>query len=253
MKRRPIIIGNWKMNLSCEDARRLLIEIRQGLDLIKNEEIDIVICPTFLQIPLLKVLFRGNIKLGAQDVFWEEKGAFTGEISCQQLKEFGCSYVILGHSERRNNLGETDEMVAKKVKAATSNSLFPIICLGESAKERKEGQTEKKILSQLESFLNKLSVQEVKKIIIAYEPIWAIGTGQACAAKDAQTCALLIRQVIGKKFGEDIAKRIRIVYGGSVSPQNIEGFVSVSEIDGALVGSESLSANSFVNIIRRSI
>jgi triosephosphate isomerase len=214
------------------------------------EAVEVVLCPPFTALSTVAELIKGTaIGLGAQDLFWEDEGAYTGEVSPVMLKELGCTYVIIGHSERRQYFGETDETVNKKVKAALSHGLKPIICVGESLQQREAGETNAFVAGQVEKALDGLAPESIPQVVIAYEPIWAIGTGRSSSASDANEVIGMIRQTIAKKFDANLAAQVRIQYGGSVKPGNIKEFMGQAEIDGALVGGASLKAEDFFGII----
>ena len=214
------------------------------------EAVEVVLCPPFTALSTVAELLKGTaIGLGAQDLFWEDEGAYTGEVSPVMLKELGCTYVIIGHSERRQYFGETDETVNKKVKAALSHGLKPIICVGESLQQREAGETNAFVAGQVEKALDGLAPESIPQVVVAYEPIWAIGTGRSSSASDANEVIGMIRQTIAKKFDANLAAQVRIQYGGSVKPGNIKEFMGQAEIDGALVGGASLKAEDFFGII----
>ena len=243
----PMIAGNWKMNTTVSEAVELVNKMRRGLDAIAN--VDKVICPPFVSLAAVRELIKGSsIKLGAQNLYFEEKGAYTGEISPLMLAEL-CEFVIIGHSERRQYFKETGEIVNKKVRAALRVKLKPILCIGESLEENEAGRTEAVITEQLRSSL--AGIDFVNGLIIAYEPIWAIGTGRAATGRQANETIGFIRQKIAKLYNKDIAQGMRILYGGSVTADNAAEFVSQSEIDGALVGGASLKADQFLSIVKQ--
>jgi triosephosphate isomerase len=243
----PMIAGNWKMHTTVEEAIELVTKMRYDLDRINN--VDKVICPPFISLDALKTRLEGStIKLGAQDVHYEEKGAFTGEISPQMVADL-CDYVIVGHSERRQYFNETIEIVDKKVKAAVKVGLKPILCIGESPEENKAGQTEEVLTKQLSS--SSLRLYLIGGMVIAYEPIWAIGTGQAATGEQANETIGFIRGYIAEEQGQNFAQEVRILYGGSVTAENIAEFVRQPEIDGALVGGASLKASEFLKIVEQ--
>ncbi len=245
--RTPIIAGNLKMNNNIEESIKLVAEIK-NFDLDKG--VEVVLCVPFTNIKDVKTAIKGtNIKIGAQNMHWEESGAFTGEISPLMLKELEVDYVILGHSERRQYFNETDETVNKKIKSALSHDIKPIICVGETLEE-KEAWKEKEIVeSQVIKAFKDIDRKEIEKIVIAYEPIWAIGTGKTASADDANGMIGFIRETIDKIYGEEERQKIRIQYGGSVKPGNISELMEKEEIDGALVGGASLKAEDFVKLI----
>jgi len=245
----PVIAGNWKMNKNIVESVSLVKELKDFVRGIKG--VDIVVCPPFTSLWVVKEVINGiNINLGAQNMYWETKGAFTGETSPLMLKDVGCEYVVLGHSERRQYFKETSEEVARKAEAALSVNLIPIVCVGEKLEEKESGKTENIIKQEIKALFSKIDSTLVAKIIIAYEPIWAIGTGRSSSSKDANLIIKFIRELFSSKYGKKIAERIRILYGGSVDPKNIKEFMNESDIDGALVGGASLHALSFSQIIR---
>jgi triosephosphate isomerase len=243
----PMIAGNWKMHTTVGEAIELVLKMRFGLDRIDN--VDKVICPPFISLDALRTRLEGStVKLGAQDLHYEEKGAFTGEISPQMVADL-CEYVIVGHSERRRYFNETIEVVDKKVRAALKVGLKPILCVGESPEENKAGKTEEVLTEQLSSPSARLYY--LGGIVIAYEPIWAIGTGVAATGKVANQTIGFIRRHIAEKLGKSIAQEARILYGGSVTADNIAEFIRQPEIDGALVGGASLKASEFLSIVKQ--
>lgn len=245
--RRPIIAGNWKMNTEPESAFELMDTMLEDLDAM--EDVDIVICPPFVSLQEFAEMFDGTtLFLGAQNMFWEVKGAYTGEISPLMLRGM-CDYVILGHSERRQYFHETDEDVRRKVNAAFAHNLIPIVCVGEDLAQNEIEQTLDVVSRQVTAALADLSAEQVKQCVIAYEPIWAIGTGRPATGEGANQVIGNIRKTVRDLFGEDAAQEIRIQYGGSVNSKNIAEFISQSEIDGALVGGASLDPDQFVRII----
>jgi triosephosphate isomerase len=245
--RTPMIAGNWKMNTTVAEAVELVKETRQGLDEIKG--VEKVVCPPFVSLAAIKDLIKGSsIKLGAQNLYFEEKGAYTGEVSPLMLAGL-CEFVIIGHSERRQYFGETDEIVNKKIKAALKAGLKPILCIGERLEENEAGKTAEVVTGQLKSSL--AGIDYPAGFIIAYEPVWAIGTGKAATGKQANETIGLIRRNISEMYGEQAARDVRILYGGSVNAANAAEFMRQSEIDGALVGGASLKANEFLSIVRQ--
>ncbi len=249
--RKPIIAGNWKLNNTEKEAVDLVTALRNNLNNVT--EVDIVVCPVFTVLPVVHdVLLESNIGLGAQNVFWEDFGAFTGEISAPLLKDIGVQYVIIGHSERRQYFGETDEMVNKRTKAALAHGLIPIVCVGEVLAQREENKTFDVIQIQCEGAFAGLTVAEMEKIVIAYEPVWAIGTGKTATPGQAQEVHKFIRGLLAKLYDENISQTIRIQYGGSVKPENSAELMSQPDIDGALVGGASLKAEPFIGIIQNS-
>lgn len=212
--------------------------------------VEVVLCPPFTALATVAELLTGTeIGLGAQDLFWAEEGAYTGEISPVMLKELGCTYVIIGHSERRQYFGETDDNVNKKALAALEHGLKPIICVGESLEQREAGETDAFVSGQVKKALAGLAAESIPQVVIAYEPIWAIGTGRSSSSADANQVIALIRQTIADQFTPDLANQVRIQYGGSVKPENITEYMAQPEIDGALVGGASLKAESFYGIL----
>jgi len=239
------------MNTTVDEAVVLVDAMVDGLEEIAaGAEIEIVICPPFISIPTLAEEFEdGPFGLGAQNMYYEDKGAFTGEISPVMLADY-CEYVILGHSERRQYFGETDELINKKVKAALKHGLVPIVCVGETLAQHDAGQTEAVVTSQVMGVLAGLTPEEMRNVVIAYEPVWAIGTGKPATGPGANAVIGLIRRTIAALFGQSVAEEVRILYGGSVTPDNIAEFVSQPEIDGALVGGASLKPQDFVKIVQ---
>jgi triosephosphate isomerase len=246
--RRAILAGNWKMNKGGADAVEFVRSIRRGLSDIKG--VDKVLCPPYTALAALKdPLAATDIALGAQNMYWEEKGAYTGEISAPMLKEL-CQYVILGHSERRAYFGETDEAVNRKIKAALAHGLSPIVCVGETETQYDARQTEAVVGGQVRGCLAGLTAQQVSGLTVAYEPVWAIGTGKASTAAGAgAVIGLTIRGTIADLCGEDTAQAVRVQYGGSVNPANVAEYMAHPDIDGALVGGASLKAD-FVELVR---
>ena len=254
MSRRPIIAGNWKMHNLMKDAIDLTNGVMAGLRELNKEDLPtVIIAPTFTSLYAANKALTdcgcGKVRLGAQNCYFEPKGAFTGEVTVEMLKDTGCEYVIIGHSERRQYFSETDEMINKKAKAILAGGLLPIICCGETLEQREAGVTDSHIASQIRKALDGLSEADVAKSVIAYEPIWAIGTGKTCDANEANRVIGMIRGVVRDMFGASCADSIRILYGGSVKPETIEEQMSKSDIDGALVGGASLKADSFVKIV----
>lgn len=246
--RKPIIAGNWKMHKTVGEAEELVQEL---IDLVQDvNDVEIIICPVFTSLCAVRGKIKNtNLKLGAQNMHWEKQGAFTGEVSPGMLKDVGCEYVIVGHSERRQYFAETDETVNRKVKAALAHVLTPIMCVGETLEERQQGNTEQVIERQVKAGLDGISAQEAASMVIAYEPIWAIGTGVNASADDANAVCAFIRKLVKEMFGDVAADSIRIQYGGSVKPENITELMAKSDIDGALVGGASLNAN-FSRIVK---
>ena len=245
--RRKVIAGNWKMNMLPADT----INFIEGLaPLVKDSENEVILCVPYTDLFYSLLNVQGtNIKIGAQNMHWEESGAYTGEVSGEMLKCIGVEYVIIGHSERRQYFNETDETVNKKVKAALRNDLKPIVCVGETLEQREAGKTEEVITSQTKLALEGLTEEQVQNTIIAYEPIWAIGTGKTATAEDANNSIKDIRNEIRKNYGQNIAENVIIQYGGSVKASNAKELFSTSDIDGGLVGGASLKVEEFANIV----
>ncbi len=246
------IIANWKMNLPLGESIELAKNICKKVKKVKlSKELEIILCPSFEALAEVnKVLGRSGIALGAQDVFWQEHGAFTGEVSPVMLAEVGCKYVIVGHSERRKYLGETNEMINRKISAALAGNLVPILCVGETIEERTERRQNHCVMTQVLEGLNGIELTEGQKIIIAYEPVWVIGTGQAIDGQEASKMASVIRQTLIDMFPLEVVKaQTTIIYGGSVDAQNIKPFMDVELIQGALVGGASLKAEKFVDLL----
>ena len=250
--RTPIIAGNWKMNQTIAEARALVTEMRDELSrLAADGRVQIVLCPPYFSVPAVAELAKGTpISVGAQDLFWEVKGAFTGEVSPAMVKEI-CEYVILGHSERRQFFGETDETVNKKMHAALAHQLKPIVCVGENLAQNEAGQTQAIVGAQVRAEFNGLSKEQARGVVIAYEPIWAIGTGKAATGAGANAViGLTIRGALANLYDEATAQAVRVQYGGSVNAKNVAEFFAQPEIDGALVGGASLAAADFIAICK---
>jgi len=247
-KRRPLIAGNWKMNKTTAEARDYAVRFQEQVADITD--VDILICAPFTVLSILKEeLEESIVHIGAQNMHYEKKGAFTGEISAAMLLDLACTYVIIGHSERRDYFKEDDELIAKKVKAALENGLTPILCVGENLALRESGKALAFVRGQVEKDLMELSPAELAKVVIAYEPIWAIGTGKTASAEDAQEMCSGIRSTLAGIAGS-VAEEIRILYGGSVNSGNISGLMAQPDIDGALVGGASLDVEEFAKIVR---
>jgi len=244
-----MIAGNWKMNMLRHEAKELTQNIVSGVANMKYD-VDILLAPPFTSLDIVGRLIEGTkIKLSAQNVFWEDRGAYTGEISPAMLIDAGCDWTIIGHSERRGILGETDSIVRKKIKASLNDGLNVIVCVGETLQEREEGKTIKIVQSQVESALMDLELDDYSKFVIAYEPIWAIGTGKNATPEEAEYVHAAIREITGSIFGQD-SELIRIIYGGSVKVDNIKELLAMKNIDGALIGGAGLNADSFVKIAK---
>ena len=257
MSRKPIIAGNWKMNLLQSEAKSLFEGIKSFTkDFSASQLPTIVIAPVFTSLNVVETekcncgCGGDKISIAAQNCHWESSGAYTGEVSVEMLKDAGCSYVIIGHSERRQYFSETDEMINKKAKAILAGGLIPIICCGETLEQRESGVTDQHIASQIRAALSGLSEEEISKSVIAYEPIWAIGTGKSCDSAEANRTIGEIRIVVAKLYSKDTADKIRILYGGSVKPSTIVEQMAQPEIDGGLIGGASLKADSFVELIK---
>jgi triosephosphate isomerase (TIM) len=251
--RRPLISGNWKMHHNHLEAIQVVQKLSYRLASEDYEAVDVSVHPTFTALRSIQLLIddqRIPIALGAQNCHWEEKGAFTGEISVPMLAKLDVVYVIVGHSERRELFGETDDDVRRKLEAVIAGGMTPIVCVGETLEERESGSTEDKVRGQVEAALKGLPTEQVAGLVIAYEPIWAIGTGRTATPDDAQATIGLIRQVAAGLSGDDVAARIRIQYGGSVKPTNIAELMDMPDIDGALVGGASLDADDFARIVQ---
>jgi len=241
----PMIAGNWKMNTTLAEASALVKELREGLERITG--VETVLCPPFLSLPLVKELLLGlSIKVGAQNMHFEKRGAYTGEISPLMLCGI-CEYVILGHSERRQYFGETDDVVNDKIRAALAVELTPILCVGEQLEQKETGKTEEVVTRQVREALN--GIESLIGMVIAYEPVWAIGTGRAETGEGANAIIAIIRNTVARLYGEGTAQKMRTLYGGSVTAANIAEYVGQSEIDGALVGGASLKAKEFLAIV----
>jgi triosephosphate isomerase len=262
--RTPLIAGNWKLNKTIAQAEAFVVELTP---LVANvENVDVLICPVFTSLPILREQVAGsNLLLGAQNMFWKNSGAYTGEVSPELLKDAGCTHVIIGHSERRGRFGvpeadlegeaglifgDNDYSVHKKVLAALENELTPIVCVGETLTERQNGHTDAVVSNQTAMALQNARIADGKKIVFAYEPVWAIGTGETCAAEEANRVCGVIRAAIAGVLGENLANEIRIQYGGSVKPDNAADLLGREHIDGALVGGASLKTDSFAAIVR---
>jgi len=245
--RTPVMAGNWKMHKTVREAVELATDLKARL--ADTRGVDVVLCPPYTALADVGRTIAGSqLELGAQNMHWEPSGAFTGEISGPMLWDLGCTYVIVGHSERRRLFGETDEGVRRKVAAALANELFPILCVGESLEEREDGRTERILQTQARIATMDVTPEQASQIVVAYEPVWAIGTGRPATGEEAGRVAGLLRKWLGEWFGEPAAS-VRILYGGSVTPQTIGDFTRQPEVDGALVGGASLEAASFAAIV----
>jgi triosephosphate isomerase len=249
MARLPFIAGNWKMNKTVGEALDLIRELKTAISGVKG--VEVAVAPPFTALDAVhKELGGSSIRLAAQNLHWEEKGAFTGEISPLMLKEVGCQYVIIGHSERRQFFGESDETANRRIKAALAQGLKVIFCIGETLKEREETKTFSVIERQIEGGLKGLGDKELRNMTIAYEPVWAIGTGKTATPEQAEEVHRFIRGKVEKLYSRGVSEEVRIQYGGSVTPDNIKGLMNQPNIDGALVGGASLKAESFSKIVR---
>ena len=247
--RTPIIVGNWKLNKTIREAVALVDSLQPLVADVTD--VEIVVTPVFTGLTAVsKVLTDGNIRLGAQDVFWEESGAFTGEVSPGMLKDVGCDYVIIGHSERRQYFGETNDTVNRKAKAAHAHGLIPIICAGESLDEREAGETGAVVKDHILNGIAGLSADQIVSTVIAYEPVWAIGTGHNATPDQAQEVHALIRSLLSEIYSTDVASQVRIQYGGSVKPDNATALIEQPDVDGALVGTASWEAESFAQVVK---
>jgi len=252
LMRKIMIAGNWKMHMTSTQTEALIHEIKEHLD--GREDADIVIAPPFTSLASAKsAIGTAPIKLSAQNIFWEEKGAFTGEISPTMLTEIGCQFVIIGHSERRQHFGENDLTVNKRLNSALDAGLFAIVCIGESLDDREDGRTEEVLEKQLAGGFDSINADSLSNITIAYEPVWAIGTGKTATPRQAEDTHKFIRGWLEKKYGEAVAQAVRILYGGSVKPGNASELLALENVDGALVGGASLKADDFCGIIRNSL
>jgi triosephosphate isomerase len=246
--RKPIIAGNWKMHKNISEAKALAEGIVQKVQ--KGEKIQTVLCPPFTALGAVAEAIKGsNVELGAQNCHYEDKGAFTGEIAVSFLIDAGCKYVIIGHSERRQYFAEDDALINKKIKKALSSGLIPIFCIGETLQERQKEQTFDVLKRQVLHGLQEINLSDPLKLVVAYEPVWAIGTGVTASKEEAQEAHRYIRDLLAGLWGSETAERIRIQYGGSVKPDNIAELIAQDDIDGALVGGASLEADSFARII----
>ncbi|KHO40192.1 triose-phosphate isomerase [Clostridium tetani] len=245
--RKAIIAGNWKMHNTIDESVKLVEEL---IPKVKEAECEVVVCPPFICLPKIREITAGtNIKVGAQNMYFEEKGAFTGEVSPVMLEKLNIDYVIIGHSERRQYFKETDETVNKKIKAAFEHNLIPILCIGETLNEKENGITEEVVSKQVKLGIFELKEEQVEKLVIAYEPIWAIGTGKTATSEEANEVIAFIRSTVKSLYGDKVAESVRIQYGGSVKPSTIKEQMSMSDIDGALVGGASLKTDDFSAIV----
>ncbi len=250
--RRKIIAGNWKMNQSLAQSESLAREIVTALEAIsQRESVDVVVCPTFIALAqVAKAVAGSKVRVGAQDGHWENPGAFTGKVSFDMIRDAGAEYVILGHSEQRSYFQETDETVNRKVKKALAENLIPIVCIGETLEQREADQTEQVLSEQVKGSLKGLAPEQAIKLVLAYEPVWAIGTGKTATTQQAQDAHRFVRERLVELFGDSAAGAIRIQYGGSMKPENAAELLSQPDVDGGLIGGASLKASSFIDIIR---
>jgi len=252
--RKPFVAGNWKMNTDSRSGVALAEGIASGSEDLAGEKVTVAVCPPFVYLPsVAEAVKHSNVAVGAQDVYFEASGAFTGEISVSMIKDVGCVYAICGHSERRHVIGETDELINRKVAAAISGGLLPILCVGELLSEREAGQTNDVVTRQLKEGLAGLSAEKVSAVTIAYEPVWAIGTGKTATPDQAQDVHELIRKLLAEMYGDEIAAELRIQYGGSAKPSNAAELLGRPDIDGLLVGGASLKVDDFLAIIRAAV
>ena len=254
MARKSFIAGNWKMNTDVHSSVKLAEGVVSGCKDIAGSKVDVAVCPPFVYLQQVgKALQSSHIGLGSQDIYFEQKGAFTGEISAAMLKDVGCAYALCGHSERRHVIGETDELINKKVHAAILGGLLPILCVGELLDERKANKTDEVVTRQMKKGLAGLIAEKMSAVTIAYEPVWAIGTGLTATPQQAQEVHALIRKLVAQMYDRKIAGEIRIQYGGSAKPDNAGELMQEEDVDGLLVGGASLKADDFVAIVKASV
>lgn len=252
--RKPFVAGNWKMNTDSNSGVSLAKSVADGSTEVASGSVDVAVCPPFVYLQTVaKTLGATNIAVGAQDIYFEQKGAFTGEVSSAMLKDVGCSYVLCGHSERRHVIGEQDELVNKKVKAAINGGLLPILCVGELLDEREASQTNEVVSRQIKGGLAGLSAEKVSAVTMAYEPVWAIGTGLTATPQQAQEVHKMIRELLADMYDSELAQEIRILYGGSAKPDNAAELMGEEDIDGLLVGGASLKADDFLAIVKAAV
>lgn len=248
-KRRPFVAGNWKLNKTINESVALIQDLKRGL--ATEPACEVVVAPVYTALAAVRAELDGSfIKLSAQNVHWVDQGAFTGEVSAPLLRDVGCDFVIVGHSERRQFFGETDETVNKRANAVLNCGMSVIVCVGETLEERQAGKTLQRISSQVDAALNGIKPEESPRIVVAYEPVWAIGTGVNAEPTDVQDAHKAIRNLLAKQFNDSLANQMRILYGGSVKPENAASLIGQPDVDGALVGGASLSAESFIGIIK---
>lgn len=247
--RTPLLAGNWKMYKTISEAVDLVEALLRDLGDLNDREV--LVCPPYTALHALSPLLQGTpVRLGAQDVFYEAQGAYTGAVSPIMLRDVGCTYVIVGHSERRQIFGEDDALINRKLHAALAHNLRPILCVGETKPQRAAGDAEKVVVTQLRGGLTEVSAEQMAQVVIAYEPVWAIGTGDTATPQDAQAIHATIRATLTELYGATLAQQIRIQYGGSVKPDNVDELMAQTDIDGALVGGASLKADSFLRIVQ---
>ena len=252
--RKPFVAGNWKMNTDSHSSVALAEAVAAGSSGFAGSSVDVAVIPPFVYLQAVaKAVSSSHIGLGSQDIYFEQNGAFTGEISASMLKDIGCTYVLCGHSERRHVIGETDELVNKKIAAAIAGGLLPIFCVGELIEQRKAEKTTEVITQQIEAGLAGLSTEKVSAVTIAYEPVWAIGTGLTATSEQAQEVHCFVRQLLAKMYSEQLSQEIRIQYGGSVKPGNAAELMAQEDVDGLLVGGASLKADDFLEIIQAAV
>lgn len=248
--RKPFVAGNWKMNTDCRSGVDLAKAVVDGSSGLVENNVDVAVIPPFVYLSSVgQAISSGHVALGAQDVYFEAKGAFTGEISPAMLKDVGCTYVLCGHSERRHVLGESDELINKKLTASLSGGLLPILCVGELLEERDASQTEQVVERQIRAGLAGLNADKASAVTIAYEPVWAIGTGRTATREQAQEVHAFIRKLLAGMYDTSVAQEMRILYGGSVKPDNAKELMGQEDVDGCLVGGASLKADDFMQII----
>jgi triosephosphate isomerase len=251
--RRPLVAGNWKMHCGPTEARSLALGIRNGL-LGSRTAVDVLLCPPFVSLAAVREIVQGTeLRLGAQNLFWESKGAWTGEIAASMLADAGCTSVLVGHSERRQHFGESDETVSRRVRSALAAGLAPIVCVGETLAERQSGRTPEVVERQVRAGLQGLGTADWRRLALAYEPVWAIGTGQNATPAQAQEVHSMLRRLAGSLAGAEVASDLRILYGGSVKPDNAAALLGQADVDGALVGGASLDARAFVAIVAAAV
>ncbi|MFB6264594.1 MAG: triose-phosphate isomerase [Bradymonadaceae bacterium] len=245
--RTPIVASNWKMHKLVDESRELAGSVADASSDLSN--IDLILSPTYVSLPAVaEALGDSSVGLAAQNVHWAEEGAYTGEVSPPMVRDVGCTHAIIGHSERRQYFGETDVSVNRRARAALDHDLRPIICVGESLAERRQGETELKIKLQIRAALSEVGADDASDVVLAYEPLWAIGTGESAEPDQVQSAHRRIRELLDDIYGESVASSVRLIYGGSVKPHNVDGLIELPDVDGALVGSASLEADSFLSI-----